>query len=131
MCMTDPISDMLTRIRNALAIKKNSVIIPFSKLNKAIIDLLLREGYIKAVEKDFLNNHEVLVVSLKYYSGAPVIERIKRISKPGCRVYSGVRSLKTVNNGLGTLVLSTSAGIMSDAEAREKKLGGEKLFEVF
>lgn len=129
--MTDPISDMLTRIRNALAVKKNSVVIPSSKLNKSILDLLLREGYIKAVEKDFLNNHEVLVVSLKYYSGAPVIERIKRISKPGCRVYSGVRSLKTVNNGLGTLVLSTSAGIMSDTEAREKKLGGEKLFEVF
>lgn len=127
MCMSDPISDMISRVRNALAVKKNSVIIPYSKIKFDILKLMLEQGYLRSVE---LSDRDI-VVGLKYYSGSPVVATIKRISKPGCRVYYRVTDLKPVNGGLGISILSSSHGIISGSDAKEKKLGGELLMEVF
>lgn len=129
--MSDPIADMISRLRNALAVEKSFVLVPYSSMKHSALSLLLDEGYIKSVESVEKEGRKFLSVGLKYYSGAPVIKEIKRISKPGCRVYSRVDMLKPVKGGLGLLVLSTSAGIMSDARAREGRVGGEILFEVF
>jgi len=129
--MTDPIADMLTRIRNALMRKKESVDIPLSKMKRAIADVLKREGYIRdyeVIEKD----HGVLRVYLKYTkTGEPVIQHIKRVSKPGRRVFLGVREMPRVLNGLGIGIYSTPKGIMSDREARRQRVGGEYLAEVW
>lgn len=130
MQMNDPIGDMLTRIRNAQKRGRSSVACPSSKMRIRVLDVLQREGYIRGwseVEKD---GFKELDIELKYYDGAPVISEIRRISKPGRRVYSSVRDLPLVRNGLGISVLSTPKGVMSDSEARTANVGGEILCRV-
>jgi small subunit ribosomal protein S8 len=130
MQMNDPIGDLLTRIRNAQHRGRSSVQSPSSKLRVNVLEVLQREGYIRGfteVEKD---GRKELDIELKYYDGTPVISEIRRISKPGRRVYSAVRDLPLVRNGLGISVLSTPKGVMSDAEARTQNVGGEILCRV-
>ncbi len=130
--MTDPIADMLTRIRNAVSVERLDVEMPVSKVKRGVAEVLKREGFIwdwAESEQDPINQ---LRLVLKYgQSGERVIRHIKRISKPGCRVYSGARELRPVLNGLGIRILSTSRGVMSDREARQQKVGGEVLCEVW
>ena len=131
MTMTDPLGDMLTRIRNAQLRKKTKVTTPGSKLRAHVLDVLQSEGYIRgysAVEQDGMAEFEI---ELKYFDGEPVIREIERISKPGRRVYTSVKSLPRVKNGLGVSILSTPKGVMSDAEARDQNVGGEILCRVF
>ena len=129
---TDPIADMLTRIRNASAAKHKTVDVPASKMKKAIADILYNEGYIKSVEEIENENQGILRIALKYdEKGAKVIAGIKRISKPGLRVYASCEDLPKVLNGLGIALISTSKGIKTDKEAREAKLGGEVLAYVW
>jgi small subunit ribosomal protein S8 len=130
MVMNDPLGDLLTRIRNAQRRGKSTVSSPASKLRVHVLEVLQREGYIRGfteVEKD---GRKELDIELKYYDGAPVISEIRRISKPGRRVYSPVRELPLVRNGLGISVLSTPKGVMSDNEARTQNVGGEILCRV-
>ncbi|MFP5074523.1 30S ribosomal protein S8 [Neisseria sp. WLZKY-1] len=126
MSMHDPISDMLTRIRNAQRAGKAIVQMPSSKLKKAIASVLKDEGYIEnfIVSTD---DKPLLVIELKYYSGRPVIEQIKRVSRPGLRVYKASAAIPTVMNGLGIAILSTSKGVMTDRKARSEGVGGELL----
>jgi small subunit ribosomal protein S8 len=129
--MTDPLGDMLTRIRNAQLRKKSKVTTPGSKLRAHVLDVLQAEGYIRgysAVEQDGTAEFEI---ELKYFDGEPVIREIERISKPGRRVYTSVKNLPRVKNGLGVSILSTPKGVMSDAEARDQNVGGEILCRVF
>ena len=132
MTLTDPIGDMFSRIRNAQMRTLNSVIIPSSNFRKNILEILKNEGYIKDffIEKSE-NNKVSLKISLKYYEGDPVIKEIKRISKPGRRVYSRANSIPKVMNGLGLAILSTPKGVMSDVEARKQNVGGEIICRVF
>ena len=127
MSMSDPIADMLTRIRNAQMVEKPSVAMPSSKLKAAIAKVLKDEGYIE----DFAIRGEgakpELEIALKYYAGHPVIEKIERVSRPGLRVYKGRHDIPNVMNGLGVAILSTSKGLMSDREARQARTGGELL----
>jgi small subunit ribosomal protein S8 len=127
MCMTDPIADMLTRIRNAQMAEKMAVTMPGSKLKVAIAKVLKDEGYIEdfAVRQNAGKNE--LDISLKYYAGRPVIERIERVSKPGLRVYRGKDDLPKVLNGLGIAIVSTPRGVMTDRGARSANVGGEVL----
>ncbi len=130
MQMNDPLGDLLTRIRNAQRRGRSNVQSPASKLRLHVLEVLQREGYIRGfteVEKD---GFKELDIELKYYDGAPVISEIRRISKPGRRVYSAVRDLPLVRNGLGISVLSTPKGVMSDNEARTQNVGGEILCRV-
>jgi small subunit ribosomal protein S8 len=130
MSMTDPIADMLTRIRNAQAVSKVVVDVPSSKLKVSIAQVLKDEGYIEdfAVrEKD--GKHE-LEINLKYYAGRPVIEKIERVSRPGLRIYRGRNDLPKVMNGLGVAIVSTSKGVMTDRKARATGIGGEVLCVV-
>ncbi|MCB9498294.1 MAG: 30S ribosomal protein S8 [Bacillales bacterium] len=132
--MTDPIADMLTRIRNANAMKKKTVNIPLSRVKKEILEVLRVEGYIEGyqVKRDEKSHHSVIEVTLKYLSNnARVIQGLKRISKPGLRVYAGNEDLPKVLNGLGTAVISTSKGIMTDKDARKQKVGGEVIAYVW
>ncbi|UOP00619.1 30S ribosomal protein S8 [Kingella potus] len=126
MSMHDPISDMLTRIRNAQRAGKSVVSMPSSKLKCAIANVLKEEGYIDSfsVSSEFKPQLEI---QLKYYSGKPVIEQIKRVSRPGLRVYKGAHSIPSVMNGLGILIISTSKGVMTDRKARYEGVGGELL----
>jgi small subunit ribosomal protein S8 len=131
MSNTDPISDMLTRIRNAHMRSKNKVAIPTSRLRERVLEVLQKEGYIRGfavIEKDGKSEIEV---ELKYFDGAPVIKEIQRVSKPGRRVYASVETLPSVFNGLGISILSTPKGVMSDQEARAQNVGGEVLCTVF
>ena len=130
MSMSDPISDMLTRIRNAQSSNKNSVSIPSSSLKIAIPEVLKKEGYIDdfKVNDDQVKKH--LVIELKYHEGLPVIESIERDSRPGLRIYKDKESLPKVLGGLGIAIISTSTGVMSDREAREKGIGGEVICTV-
>ena len=129
---TDPIADMLTRIRNASAAKHKTVDVPASKMKKAIADILYNEGYIKSVEEIANENQGILRIALKYdENGAKVIAGIKRISKPGLRVYASAEKLPKVLNGLGIALISTSKGIKTDKEARQEGLGGEVLAYVW
>ena len=125
MSMTDPIADMLTRIRNALAAGKLTVAIPSSKQKLAIATLLKGEGYINDASVKDIDGKPVLEISLKYYEGKPVIDMIQRISRPGLRVYKGKDDLPNVMNGLGIAVVSTSNGLMTDRAARKAGHGGE------
>ena len=128
MTMTDPIADMLTRIRNAHKIKATSVVIPSSKIKINIAKVLLKEGYIKGFEEeDIGNSQRDLNIDLKYYKGSPVIEKIQRVSRPGLRIYKSRDQLPKVMGGLGIAIVSTSKGIMSDRDAREQGQGGEIL----
>ena len=132
MSFSDPIGDMFSRIRNGQMRSLNSIIIPSSNFRKNILEILKNEGYIKDyfIEKKD-KNKTTLKISLKYYEGAPVIKEIKRISKPGRRVYSRATSIEKVMNGLGLAILSTPKGVMSDSEARKKNVGGEIICRVF
>lgn len=132
MTMTDPLGDMLTRIRNAQMRKKSKVSTPASKLRKRVLDVLENEGYIRGYsEVELQGTVPQFDIELKYFDGQPVIKEIKRISTPGRRVYSSVKNLPTVANGLGVAILSTPKGVMSDSQARENNVGGEVLCNVF
>jgi small subunit ribosomal protein S8 len=128
--MSDPIADMLTRIRNAQAVNKTTVAMPSSKLKVAIARVLKDEGYIEnyAVAEDA--GKSTLSIELKYYAGRPVIERIERVSRPGLRVYKGKSDIPTVLNGLGVTIVSTPKGVMTDRKARATGTGGEILCYV-
>ena len=130
--MNDPIGDMLTRIRNAQMRGKSTVSTPSSKLRAWVLDVLADEGYIRGYEKTTSNDgHGAIEISLKYFDGVPVIRELKRVSKPGRRVYLGVKDIPQVRQGLGVSIVSTPQGVMSDANARAKNVGGEVLCTVF
>ena len=130
--MTDPIADMLTRIRNAVRIEKSQVELPLSKVKKGVADVLKREGYIWDWSEVESKPSNLLKLDLKYGpNGERVIRHIKRVSKPGKRVYSRARDLKPILQGLGISVVSTSRGVVSDREARQRNLGGEVLCEIW
>ena len=130
--MTDPIADMLTRIRNSSLRGKSTVSTPASKLRVWVLDVLQDEGYIRGYEKQTgKDGHPAIEISLKYYEGEPVIRELKRVSKPGRRVYMGVNDIPSVRQGLGVSIVSTSQGVMSDAKARAANVGGEVLCTVF
>lgn len=132
MTMTDPLGDMLTRIRNAQMRGKGKVSTPASKIRQNVLDVLQTEGYIRGyAQVEFEGGKPEIEIELKYFDGDPVIKEIKRISKPGRRVYSSVGDLPRVHNGLGVSILSTSKGVMSDSEARNQNVGGEILCRVF
>ena len=130
MSMNDPISDMLTRIRNGQSSNKKTVSMPSSSAKKAIAEVLKNEGYIIDFELIAENSIDNLVIQLKYHQGLPVIEDIQRSSKPGLRVYKNKEDLPQVLGGLGVAIISTSAGVMSDKEAREQGIGGEVICTV-
>ncbi len=129
--MTDPIADMLTRIRNAITAKKESVEIPASNMKKAIADILLAEGYVKDVKivEDGYNGK--IAITLKYSDKKSVINGLKRVSKPGLRTYSGVETMPSVLNGLGTVILSTNKGVMTGKQAKAANVGGEVLCYIW
>lgn len=132
MNLNDPLGDMLTRIRNAQMRGKSSVISPSSKLRRWVLDVLKDEGYIRGYsEKQFTGTMGELEIELKYHEGRPVIQDIQRVSKPGRRVYSSVKTMPVVQNGLGISILSTPKGVMSDSAARENNVGGEVLCRIF
>ncbi|MFC5301694.1 30S ribosomal protein S8 [Azospira restricta] len=127
MSMSDPISDMLTRIRNAQQAEKASVAMPSSKLKVAIAKVLKDEGYVEDFAVREAEGKPTLEIGLKYYAGRPVIERIERVSKPGLRVYKGSTDIPRVMNGLGVAIVSTPKGVMTDRKARASNVGGEVL----
>ena len=132
MTLTDPIGDMFSRIRTGQMRSLNSILIPSSNFRKNILEILKKEGYIKDFFIEKTENNKIsLKISLKYYEGYPVIKEIKRISKPGRRVYSKATSIPKVMNGLGLAILSTPKGVMSDTEARKNNVGGEIICRVF
>ncbi len=130
--MNDPIGDMLTRIRNSQMRGKSTVMTPASKLRARVLEVMADEGYIRGFESTTdTNGHPAIEISLKYYEGTPVIRELKRVSKPGRRVYMGVGDIPSVRQGLGVSIVSTSKGVMSDANARAANVGGEVLCTVF
>ena len=131
MSMNDPLSDLLTRIRNGQQARKDSVLTPASKLRSHVLDVLQREGYIRGYSEELLAGQKGLRIELKYFEGQPAIQHLARVSKPGRRVYSGSKDLPRIRNGLGVVIVSTPRGVLSDAEAREHNVGGEVLAEVF
>jgi len=130
MSMTDPIADMLTRIRNGQRAEKPSVAMPASKVKAAIAQVLKDEGYVEDFAVRELEGHATLEISLKYYAGKPVIEKIERVSRPGLRIYRQKDALPKVMNGLGVAIVSTSRGVMTDRKARGLGVGGEVLCVV-
>lgn len=132
MSMSDPIADMLTRIRNGHHARKNVVKTPASNLRMSVLDVLEKEGYIRGYSRtDYDGGKSELDIELKYFEGKPVIRSIDRISRPGRRVYSSARDLPKIRRGLGISIVSTPKGVMSDAEARAANVGGEVLCKVF
>ena len=131
MYVTDPIADMLTRVRNALVARKDIVEVPGSKMKKAIADILQEEGYIKGYKVIEDNKQGVLQLKMKYASGQQVIKGLKRISKPGLRVYANKDQIPKVLGGLGVAIISTSQGVMTDRKARERAIGGEVLAYIW
>ena len=131
MALTDPLGDMLTRIRNGQRAKKDSVLSPASNLRTRVLEVLQREGYIRGFSEDETGKHKQLRIELKYFEGEPAIKHVARVSKPGRRIYSGSKELPVVRNGLGITIVSTPRGVLSDAEARTQNVGGEVLAEVF
>ena len=132
MTLTDPIGDMFSRIRNGQMRSLNSIEIPSSNFRRSILEILKNEGYIKDFYIEKSENNKVnLKINLKYYEGDPVIKEIKRISKPGRRVYSRATSIPRVMNGLGLAILSTPKGVMTDTEARKNNVGGEIICRIF
>lgn len=127
MAMSDPIADMLTRIRNAQMAEKASVSMPASKLKAAIAAVLKDEGYVEDFSVSSNGGKNTLDIALKYYAGRPVIERIERVSKPGLRIYKGSNDIPRVMNGLGVAIVSTPKGVMTDRRARASNVGGEVL----
>jgi len=132
MALNDPLGDMLTRIRNAQQRRRPKVVSPASNLRARVLDVLAEEGYIRGYTRvDHKSGASELEIELKYNNGMPAIREIQRVSKPGRRVYSPMRDLESVANGLGVAILSTPKGVMSDTRAREEKVGGEILCNVF
>ncbi|WP_425408842.1 30S ribosomal protein S8 [Hyphococcus sp.] len=132
MAINDPVGDLITRIRNAQMRRHSTMSVPASKLRGWVLDVLQSEGYIRGYSRTEKEGEKPnFDVELKYYEGAPVIQKIKRVSKPGRRVYTSVRDLATVRNGLGISIVSTPKGVMSDAAARDANVGGEVLCEVY
>ena len=132
MNINDPLGDMLTRIRNAMMRRRDTVVTPASKLRARVLEVLKNEGYIRGyTETDYGNGKSEIEIELKYAEGTPVIRDITRISKPGRRVYSSVKNIPYVANGLGISILSTPQGVMADHEARDKNVGGEVLCQIF
>ena len=132
MAMSDPLGDMLTRIRNGQMASKSAIKAPASKLRANVLEVLRREGYIRGFETvDLGHGKSELKIELKYHNGEPVIRELRRVSTPGRRVYAGLKELPSVYNGLGIAILSTPRGVVSDAEAREMRVGGEILCTVF
>lgn len=129
--MTDPIADMLTRIRNAQAVGKETVVLPFSKLKMNLANILVKQGYLAQVEKIENLHKTILQLKLKYINRKPVIENLKMISKPGRRVYRKGIELPYVLNNMGIAIVSTSQGLMTNHEARKKKIGGEIICEIY
>ncbi len=130
MSMTDPIADMLTRIRNGLSANKAAVAMPSSKVKGAVCQVLKDEGYISDFSVQDIDGKSTLSVELKYYQGAPVIDMIQRVSRPGLRIYKGKNDLPKVMGGLGVAIVSTSQGVMTDRAARKAGLGGEIICKV-
>ena len=132
MSMSDPIADMLTRVRNGQMAKKEFVAVPASKMKKSILDVLKGEGYIMGYTEDKDDaGHPVLNVELKYHNGAGVISEVKRMSRPGLRAYSGTHDIPMIRNGLGVVIVSTSQGVMTDMQAKDLNIGGELICSVF
>ncbi len=131
MSMNDPLGDMLTRIRNASMRSKSTVRTPASKIRKWVLEVLQSEGYIRGFEEVTDKGHPELEISLKYFDGQSAIRELKRVSTPGRRVYSGVKGMPQVRQGLGVTIVSTPKGVMSDAQARTANVGGEVLCTVF
>ena len=131
MAVTDPLGDLLTRIRNGQRARKDSVLTPASKLRARVLDVLQREGYIRGYSEEQMGPAAGSRIELKYFEGQPAIKHVARVSKPGRRIYSGAQELPRVRNGLGITIVSTPRGVLSDAEAREQNVGGEVLAEVF
>ena len=132
MALTDPLGDMLTRIRNGQQARKDSVVSPASKLRARVLDVLQSEGYIRGyTQTEFGNGRTEFDIELKYHEGQPVIRSISRVSKPGRRVYSSVETMPRVADGLGVTIVSTPKGVMADHVAREQNVGGEVLCRVF
>ncbi|MBD8875366.1 MULTISPECIES: 30S ribosomal protein S8 [Stappiaceae] len=132
MAISDPLGDLLTRIRNAQMRRKSKVSSPNSKLRAHVLDVLAKEGYIRGYTTvDFETGRSELEIELKYFDGEPVIRTIERVSKPGRRVYSSVKNIPHVSNGLGVSIISTPRGVMSDHQARDENVGGEVLCRVF
>ena len=132
MALTDPLGDMLTRIRNGQSAKKDSVLTPASRLRASVLDVLQREGYIRGYSKEENTGPTPTIrIELKYFEGQPAIQHVSRVSKPGRRVYAGATELPRVKNGLGITIVSTPKGVLSDAEARAENVGGEVLCQVF
>ena len=132
MSMTDPLGDMLTRIRNGQRARKNQIVSPASKLRNNVLDVLKREGYIRDFsQRELRPGISEIEIQLKYHDGEPVIQEISRVSKPGRRIYSKIKDLQRVYNGLGIAILSTPRGVLSDNEARDQNVGGEILCQVF
>ncbi|HSB43477.1 MAG TPA: 30S ribosomal protein S8 [Nitrospira sp.] len=130
--VTDPISDLLVRLKNGAQRRHETIAVPASKLKRAILEILTKEGYVESVEDGVRDGHPVLNVHLRYVDeGRPMITGLERISKPGRRVYVGSRDITKVRNGIGMSILSTSKGIMTDQESRRNKLGGEILCSVW
>lgn len=127
MSMSDPIADMLTRIRNAQSVEKTGVVMPASKVKAAIAQVLKEEGYVDDFAVHENDGKPELHISLKYYAGRPVIEKIERVSRPGLRIYKGSQEIPKVMNGLGIAIVSTSRGVMTDRKARANGVGGEVL----
>ena len=132
MSMNDPIGDLITRIRNAQMRNKSKVVSPGSRLRESVLEVLKSEGYIRGYSTvEHAGGRSELEIELKYFDGEPVIREIARVSKPGRRVYTSVKTLPRINNGLGVSILSTPKGVMADHAAREANVGGEILFTVF
>ena len=131
MSMNDPLGDMLTRIRNAQMRHKSTVRSPASKIRRWVLDVLQAEGYIRGYEEVTEDGHPELEIELKYYDGQPVIRELRRVSTPGRRVYSGVKEIPQVRQGLGVAIVSTPKGVMADHDARDQNVGGEVLCTVF
>ena len=132
MSVSDPLGDMLTRIRNGMSRRKSKISSPASNLRTRVLDVMKDEGYIRGYSVvDFGNGKSEIEIELKYFDGAPVIREIERVSRPGRRVYVGVDSIPQVANGLGISILSTPKGVMADHDAREHNVGGEILCQIF
>ena len=131
MSMSDPLGDMLTRIRNGQQARKPAIQSPASRIRANVLEVLQREGYIRGYAAEDVGPARGIRIELKYFEGQPAIRHLARISKPGRRVYSGATELPRIRNGLGITIVSTPKGVLSDAEAREQNVGGEVLAEVF
>lgn len=129
--MTDPIADMLNQIRSALAVEKTEIFLPLSKIKNEVALILQKEGFLGEVKKTARGSAKILKISLKYDNGVPAISGMKRVSKPGQRIYENVHEIKRVHGGYGISVISTSKGLMTDKEARKQKIGGEIILQIW